>query len=136
MFRSKENLRLTAAAAAALACGILLFVPLMQAHRLRKTRLLSETPLTELAAVQNQADDSAAAAAEPAFTVPVLPEGSYLLRLHDDRLCVYRDGSREAVAVYDLPHGWLPDYDRILLEYGMRVSDAGELRVLLEDYLS
>ena len=44
--------------------------------------------------------------------------------------------SRTPAAEYELPAGWLPDYDRILLEYGMRVGSEDELRRLIEDYLS
>ena len=65
-----------------------------------------------------------------------LPETGYLLKLHGDTLAVYEDGLREPIAEYDLPAGWLPDYDRILLEYGFRVSGKEELRELLEDYVS
>lgn len=65
-----------------------------------------------------------------------LPETGYMLKLHDDTLAVYEDGLRDPIAEYDLPAGWLPDYDRILLEYGFRVSGRDELRELIEDYVS
>ena len=61
---------------------------------------------------------------------------AYLVKLQDDRLYVFAEGSRAPSAIYDLPAGWLPDYDRILLEYGFRVSNEAELRELLEDYIS
>ena len=65
-----------------------------------------------------------------------LPEQGYLIKLDADTLYVYPEGSREPSAAYELPAEWLPDYDRILLEYGFRVSDSAELRELLEDYIS
>lgn len=65
-----------------------------------------------------------------------LPENGFLLRLDADTLYVYQEGSREPAAAYDLPAEWLPEYDRVLLEYGFRVSDEAELRELLEDYIS
>ena len=83
------------------------------------------------------------AAADPAAlheavddTVREAPDEAYLLRLDGDVLRIYREGSRTPEAEYELPAGWLPDYDRILLEYGMRVSNAQELRQVLEDYIS
>ena len=61
---------------------------------------------------------------------------AYLIRLDGDLLRIYREGSRTPEGEYALPAGWLPDYDRILLEYGMRVNNAQELRQVLEDYIS
>ena len=60
----------------------------------------------------------------------------YLVRLDGDRLCVFAEGSRTPAAEYELPADWLPDYDRILLEYGVRARNAEELRQILEDYIS
>ena len=65
-----------------------------------------------------------------------LPETGYLLKLNADTLYVFAEGSREPSASFSLPADWLPEYDRILLEYGFRVSDQAELRELLEDYIS
>ena len=65
-----------------------------------------------------------------------LPETGYLLKLNADTLYVFAEGSREPAASFSLPADWLPEYDRILLEYGFRVSDQAELRELLEDYIS
>ena len=67
---------------------------------------------------------------------PPEQETAYLLRLDGDLLSVYAEGSREAVEQYQLPAGWLPDYDRLLLEYGIRAGNRAELRRLLEDYVS
>ena len=60
----------------------------------------------------------------------------YLIRLNGDMLCVYAEGSKTPAAEYELPADWLPDYDRILLEYGIRTGNADELRRILEDYIS
>ncbi|HAG13752.1 MAG TPA: hypothetical protein DCG49_07820 [Ruminococcus sp.] len=68
--------------------------------------------------------------------VPPLPETTYLLKLSENTLSVYEEGKPEAVASYELPAGWLPDYDRILLEYGMEVQGETALRALIEDYVS
>ena len=65
-----------------------------------------------------------------------LPETGYLLRLSGDTLFVYEEGVKEPVAEYPLPADWLPDYDRILLEYGFRAANKDELRQILEDYVS
>ena len=65
-----------------------------------------------------------------------LPEQGYVLKLDGDTLSIYKEGEQEAEATYELPAGWLPDYDRILLEYGMKVGSEDELRELIEDYLS
>lgn len=65
-----------------------------------------------------------------------LPDTGYLLKLRDDTLSIYEEGVRKPIAEYELPAGWLPDYDRILLEYGIRVGSADELRQLIEDYVS
>ena len=83
----------------------------------------------------------AAAQAAETQSAPVsapesLPDTAYLLKLNGDRLSVFAEGGRTPVAEYDLPAGWLPDYDRILLEYGLRAGNAQELRRLLEDYVS
>ena len=67
---------------------------------------------------------------------PEFPDTAYLIKLNGDVLSVYAEGIREPVEQYELPAGWLPDYDRILLEYGMRVQNAAELRECMEDYLS
>ena len=65
-----------------------------------------------------------------------LPEKGYLVKLKEDTLFVFAEGSREPEAVYTLPAEWLPDYDRTLLEYGFRVSNKDELREIIEDYIS
>ena len=80
--------------------------------------------------------DSAPSAEADLFAQEHLPDTAYLVRLQDDTLYVFAEGSREPDAVYPLPAEWLPDYDRTLLEYGMRVSNAAELREIIEDYIS
>lgn len=84
--------------------------------------------------LQIAAEHEAAAAELP--ELDILPETGYLLKLRGDVLYVYEEGERDPVAEYDLPAGWLPDYDRILLEYGFRVNSKDELRQLIEDYVS
>ena len=67
---------------------------------------------------------------------PQAPDPAYLLRLDENTLSVYQDGVHTPLETYELPAGALPDYDRILLEYGIRVQTENELYRLLEDYLS
>ncbi len=89
----------------------------------------------ESAAMLPAANPDTTADREP--SLPDIPqETAYLIKLQDDRLYVFAEGSREPAFVYELPAGWLPDYDRTLLEYGFRVSNEAELRELLEDYIS
>lgn len=72
----------------------------------------------------------------PAEEAAVLPQTGYLLKLAGNQLSVYQEGERAPLETYELPAGALPDYDRILLEYGFKVPNEKELRHLLEDYLS
>lgn len=90
----------------------------------------------EIQAAELQAEAPAATAAAELSEPAVLPETGYLLKLHGNVLSVYEEGSREPAAEYDLPADWLPDYDRTLLEYGVRVSGQDELRARIEDYVS
>lgn len=99
--------------------------------------LTEESAAYEVQAAELQAEapaDTVPAAALPA--PDMLPETGYLLKLRGDVLSVYEEGVREPIAEYDLPAGWLPDYDRVLLEYGIRITDRDELRELIEDYVS
>lgn len=84
------------------------------------------------------ATNIAAVQTAPAFTAETtaLPQTGYLLKLSGNTLSVYQEGVRTPLESYELPAGALPDYDRILLEYGFKVPDENELRHLLEDYLS
>ena len=82
--------------------------------------------------------ENAAAQTSPqpeAETAP-LPAPGWLLKIDGDTLSVYREGDRTPPETYELPAGALPDYDRILLEYGLKVPNESEMRALLEDYLS
>ena len=93
--------------------------------------------LREHAAVQEQ--QHAQAAETPAALCEAAEKAAgkaYLVRLEGDRLCVFAEGDRTPAAEYELPADWLPDYDRILLEYGIRAANADELRQIIEDYLS
>lgn len=99
--------------------------------------LIEETAVREMQAAELQA--AVPVPKERASELPdidSLPETGYLLKLRGDVLSVYEEGVREPIAEYDLPADWLPDYDRILLEYGFRVSGRDELRELVEDYVS
>ncbi len=89
----------------------------------------------ETAAMRTAANTESSAEPENPL-LEAATDTAYLVKLQDDRLYVFAEGSREPSAIYDLPAGWLPDYDRILLEYGFRVSNEAELRELLEDYIS
>ncbi|MBR6762042.1 MAG: hypothetical protein IKM30_08440 [Oscillospiraceae bacterium] len=60
----------------------------------------------------------------------------YILRLSGNTLYVFEEGTVEPLESYDLESGWLPDYDRILLEYGMHVTSKADLHALIEDYTS
>ena len=71
-----------------------------------------------------------------AATEPSHQETAYLLKLTGDTLRIYAGDEKDPCAEYELPAGWLPDYDRIVLEYGLRVGSAAELRSLIEDYIS
>lgn len=84
--------------------------------------------------LQIAADHEAAAAELP--ELDALPEAGYTLKLRSDTLYVYEEGVRDPIAEYDLPADWLPDYDRILLEYGIQVGSKEALRQLIEDYVS
>jgi len=66
---------------------------------------------------------------------PAPPATTYLLSLNGDVLSVYASDQKEPIEQHTVPAG-LPDYDRILLEYGMQVGTEAELRALMEDYLS
>ncbi len=118
----------TAVAAGAAMLGIAVFL-----HTTAPTRSIS---LPEVSA------DRAETGTTPAVTLqvraeaePVPPAVTYLLHLDGDELSVYASGQKEAVERHTVPAG-LPDYDRILLEYGMQIATEEELRQILEDYLS
>ena len=61
---------------------------------------------------------------------------AWLLKLEGDCLAVYAEGEPKPLETYDLSAAWLPDYDRILLEYGMRVDSESDLRRLIEENTS
>lgn len=121
-----------AVGAAGLASGILLLA------RPETGRLT--LPEEQPAAVQTQApEESPQQLMQAAPQMPdtdMFPQGGFVLKLRDNTLFVYQEGSRDPLGEYELPSGWLPDYDRILLEYGIQVQSREELRALLEDYVS
>ena len=63
-------------------------------------------------------------------------ETEYIVKLEDGGLYVYESGKREPSAHYAVQDTGMPDYDRILLEYGIRVTGEAALREVLEDYAS
>ena len=67
---------------------------------------------------------------------PEKPEPDYTVKLQENSLFVYESGKREPIARYAFEDAGLPDYDRTLLEYGIRVTGAEALREVLEDYAS
>ncbi len=64
------------------------------------------------------------------------PEGPYRIVLSGEKLLVFAAGIETPFEVYELSPAWLPDFDRLMLEYGIEVQDTAALRGLLEDYLS
>ena len=125
MLQSKIGLPVTLAAVTVTAAAMLL-TPMAAAKRRAKAlhgsggfeqRLPSDSP--------------AETGIREAAALPELPQQRYLLKLRGNTLSVYAEGQADPAAVY-----WLPDYDRIVLEYGLRAEDESELRRLLEDYVS
>lgn len=127
MFGTRIGMTFAGAAMLGAGAGFLLFLPLIHAKR-----AVSAAPEKEV---------SVSAGALPELSLPDsgseadLPAAGYLLRLKENTLYLYEEGSREAFASYELPAG-IPDYDRILLEYGMKVGSEDELRGVLEDLVS
>ena len=113
-------------------------VMIAAATAIAATVLTVPTPLLPqpVLPMEYAAAQAAETQAAPVTPPETLPDTAYLLKLSGDRLSVYAEGDRTPTAEYDLPAGWLPDYDRILLEYGLRAGNAQELRRLLEDYVS
>lgn len=118
----------TAVAAGAAMLGIAVFL-----HTTAPTRSIS---LPEVSTVRAETGTTPAVTLQVrAEAEPVPPAVTYLLHLDGDELSVYASGQKEAVERHTVPAG-LPDYDRILLEYGMQIATEEELRQILEDYLS
>ena len=117
---------IAAASAGVLTGSALLILP----HRIEAIEPAPEFPQPPQETVQAQLPQT-----DP-LPDPPEQETAYLLKLRGDTLYVYEEGAREASEQYDLPAGWLPDYDRILLEYGMRCTGEQEMRSLVEDYVS
>ena len=102
-------------------------------HTTAPTRNIS---LPEVSAVRAETGTSPTVTVQVhAEAEPVPPAVTYLLHLDGDELSVYASGQQEAIERHTVPAG-LPDYDRILLEYGMQIATEEELRQILEDYLS
>jgi hypothetical protein len=127
MFGTRIGMTFAGAAMLGAGAGFLLFLPLIHARRSAAAAPAKET--------------SVSAGALPELSLPDpdsdtdLPAPGYLLLLKENTLYLYEEGSREAFASYELPAG-IPDCDRILLEYGMKVASEDELRGVLEDLVS
>ena len=132
MFADRPGFTLAGAAMLGAGAGFLLFLPLLHAKRAAAAKPETSVLLRE---ERDPASAGLPAQSVSGDTVDTFPAQSYLLKLKEDTLYVYTEGSREASASYQVPAG-LPDYDRILLEYGMKVSSESDLQRLLEDYVS
>ncbi len=88
------------------------------------------------AAVEAQTIAAATEVTTQALTAHKMPEAPYLLKLSEDTLSVYALGSSVPFETYHVSAGWFPDYDRIVLEYGLQIDTAADLRRILEDYIS
>lgn len=130
MLQSKIGLPVTLAAVTVTAAAMLL-TPMAAAKRRAKALHGSGSFEQRL-----PSDSPAETGIREAAALPELPQQRYLLKLRGNTLSVYAEGQADPAAVYELPAGWLPDYDRIVLEYGLRAEDESELRRLLEDYVS
>lgn len=131
MLQTKIGLPVTAAAVTVTLAAVLL-IPAAAAKK-RAEALPDSGGFEQLLLTDERAAPSVR---EAAADLPQLPQTRYLLKLRGDVLSVYAEGEASPLAVYDLPSGWLPDYDRIVLEYGLRAENESELRRLLEDYVS
>lgn len=74
-------------------------------------------------------------AEEIAVTEPVT-EAGYLLRIHDQKLALFRTGSSVPYQYVDMPLNLLSEYDYQQLLTGVTAATEAELRRLLEDYTS
>ncbi len=108
------------------------------------TDLLCDPIPAQDPAKEAAADDSAAItneysptnSPETVIDTETSAANGYVLRLSGNTLYVFAEGTMEPLESYTLESGWLPDYDRILLEYGMHVPSKADLHALLEDYTS
>lgn len=62
--------------------------------------------------------------------------GSYLLREHEGRIAVFREGAETPELIFDVYTRMLPEPDQAALEAGILVRDYEELTRLIEDYIS
>lgn len=94
-----------------------------------QTDILALPVSTEATAPQTTATSHTVITAATTFA-------GYTLRLSGDTLYVYPKGAVEPSESHNIAAQWLPEYDRILLQNGLYVATAAELRQLLEDYTS
>lgn len=73
---------------------------------------------------------------ETVSSVPMAPQGRYLLRAHQGRLAVFLPGNAEPQLLFDTPLSLLPDLDQAALQAGVWAADYAELVRLIEDYIS
>lgn len=93
---------------------------------------------TDILALPAATDATASQTAATSHTVTAATTAlaGYTLRLSGDTLYVYPKGAVEPSESHSIAAQWLPEYDRILLQNGLYVATAAELRQLLEDYTS
>lgn len=60
----------------------------------------------------------------------------YLLREHEGRIAVFREGAKTPELIFDVYTRMLPEPDRAALKAGIAVQDYEELTRLIEDYIS
>lgn len=60
----------------------------------------------------------------------------FLLGIHEGKIALWENGSKEPVKVFPYYASMLPEPDQKALEKGIVVPDSHRLNKLLEDYLS
>lgn len=60
----------------------------------------------------------------------------YILKLYQNKLCVFKEGSSTPMETYDITADRFTPYDQELLKEGLAAADEQALRKLLEDYTS
>ncbi|MBR3679877.1 MAG: hypothetical protein IKL87_06710 [Oscillospiraceae bacterium] len=95
---------------------------------------LSEPPAPQAAMIVTQPTQPPVT--EKQLVAASTPDGPYLLRLEEETLAIYAVGTDTPFEQYAISPAWLPEYDRVLLQYGIEVESTAEMRRLVEDYLS
>jgi hypothetical protein len=68
--------------------------------------------------------------------VPIEERSTYVLRIYDSRVGIFRGNAQEPYSYLDLDVACLSDYDKGLLTSGIEVSTDAELQSLIEDLTS